>query len=58
MITSSDSNQGLARKVTAMGVVGEMNQLFTVYEAKWNCSGECVSACKLANIAHPLTHAP
>ena len=39
MITSSDSNQGLARKATAVGVVGEMNQLFTVYEANWNCPG-------------------
>ena len=29
---------GLHRKVTAIGTVGELGQLFTVYEANWNCS--------------------
>ena len=27
----------LYRKVTAIGTVGEMGQLFTVYEKNWNC---------------------
>jgi hypothetical protein len=44
MKTSSDSNEGLARKATAVGVVGEMNQLFTVYEANWNCPGKSIDS--------------
>jgi hypothetical protein len=35
---SSASNEGLPRKLTAVGTVGEVGQLFTVYEANWNCS--------------------
>ena len=31
-------SRGLARKVTAMGTVGEMGQLMTVYEKNWTCA--------------------
>jgi NADH pyrophosphatase NudC (nudix superfamily) len=31
-------NTGLARKLTAVGTMGEANQLFTVYEKNWNCT--------------------
>jgi hypothetical protein len=34
---SSSSNEGLPRKLTAVGTVGEVGQLFTVYEKNWNC---------------------
>lgn len=34
---SSSSKAGLPRKLTAVGTVGEQNQLFTVYEKNWNC---------------------
>lgn len=34
---SADSSQGLPRKLTAVGTVGHLNQLFTVYEKNWNC---------------------
>eukprot|EP01031_Cornospumella_fuschlensis_P041013 gene41013-50030_t len=39
MITnvSSGDAQGLPRKLTAVGTVGDVNQLFTVYEKNWNC---------------------
>ena len=33
-------SEGLPRKVTAVGVVGDIGQLFTVYEKNWMCS-EC-----------------
>ncbi len=36
--TSSESSEGLPRKLTAVGTVGDVNQLFTVYEKNWNCS--------------------
>ena len=29
----------LPRKKTAVGTIGEANQLFTVYERNWNCGG-------------------
>ena len=32
-----NDSKSLSRKVTAMGTVGEMGQLFTVYEKNWNC---------------------
>jgi hypothetical protein len=35
---SSSSNEGLPRKLTAVGTVGDVNQLFTVYEKNWNCA--------------------
>lgn len=38
-LCSSDS-QSLPRKLTAVGTVGAVNQLFTVYEKNWNC-GDC-----------------
>lgn len=31
------SNSGPARKMTAVGTVGEVGQLFTVYEKNWKC---------------------
>lgn len=34
---SSSSKTGLPRQLTAVGTVGEQNQLFTVYEKNWNC---------------------
>lgn len=34
----SSSGKGLPRKLTAVGTVGEQNQLFTVYEKNWNCT--------------------
>jgi rubredoxin len=34
---SSSTKAGLPRKLTAVGTVGEQNQLFTVYEKNWNC---------------------
>ena len=34
---SSTMSQGLNRKVTAVGTVGEMGQLMTVYENNWFC---------------------
>ena len=39
MLESNTDGKGLARKVTAMGTVGEANQLFTVYEKNWHCPG-------------------
>lgn len=30
-------SSSLPRKLTAVGTVGEQNQLFTVYEKNWNC---------------------
>ena len=32
-----DDGQGLPRKLTAIGTVGEVGQLFTVYEKNWKC---------------------
>jgi hypothetical protein len=32
-----DSGRGLPRKVTAIGTVGSLGQLFTVYEKNWLC---------------------
>ncbi len=32
-----DSGVGLPRKVTPIGTVGNVGQLFTVYEKNWNC---------------------
>jgi hypothetical protein len=37
---SSDDNRGPPRKLTAVGTIGEVGQLFTVYEKNWRCS-EC-----------------
>jgi rubredoxin len=37
---SSGPAQGLPRKLTAIGTVGEQNQLFTVFEKNWDCP-EC-----------------
>ena len=34
---SSTEKGGLARNMTAVGTMGEMGQLFTVYEKNWNC---------------------
>lgn len=37
-VGQADGSRGpLARKVTAVGTVGEMGQLFTIYEKNWNC---------------------
>lgn len=36
-ISSSMNNKGLPRKLTAVGTIGDVNQLFTVYEKNWNC---------------------
>ena len=36
-IMSSTEKGGLARNMTAVGTMGEMGQLFTVYEKNWNC---------------------
>ena len=33
----SASDQSLPRKMTPVGTMGEMGQLFTVYEKNWNC---------------------
>ncbi len=38
MNISSADNQSLPRKLTAVGTVGSVNQLFTVYEKNWNCT--------------------
>ena len=38
MMSGSDSS--LPRQLTAIGTMGEMGQLFTVYEKNWNCK-EC-----------------
>jgi hypothetical protein len=35
---SAPTNEGLPRKLTAIGTVGSLNQLFTVYEKNWNCT--------------------
>ena len=35
---SAASSQGLPRKLTAVGTIGGVNQLFTVYEKNWNCT--------------------
>ena len=37
---SNANKTGLPRQLTAVGTVGEQNQLFTVYEKNWNCP-EC-----------------
>jgi hypothetical protein len=34
---SSENNKGLPRKLTAVGTIGKLNQLFTVYEKNWHC---------------------
>ena len=53
IIDNSNSNdgKGLPRKITAVGTIGEANQLFTVYEKNWHCPGlfKCriVIFCKL-----------
>eukprot|EP01041_Mallomonas_annulata_P008801 gene8801-18209_t len=33
-----DDGRGLPRKLTAIGTVGDVGQLFTVYEKNWKCS--------------------
>lgn len=33
----SGVSQGLPRKITPIGTIGQANQLFTVYEKNWNC---------------------
>jgi hypothetical protein len=38
MALSSSSNEGLPRKLTAVGIIGEVYQLFTIYEKNWNCN--------------------
>ncbi len=35
--STGGGSKGLPRKLTAVGTVGELNQLFTVYEKNWNC---------------------
>lgn len=37
---SQDQKSGPSKKLTAVGVAGEMGQLFTVYEKNWHCN-EC-----------------
>ena len=39
MLESNTDGKGLPRKVTAVGTIGEANQLFTVYEKNWHCAG-------------------
>jgi hypothetical protein len=36
-INEATGKRELYRQVTAMGTVGELGQLFTVYEKNWNC---------------------
>lgn len=38
MASSSSSSSSLPRQVTAVGTMGEMGQLFTVYESNWFCT--------------------